>query len=156
MLPPSTLHTLPCCPLLPTDCTGLLQKHFSHIFWANVSHVNSDFAFKYHGCPDHGSRTSLLLQVLSPVSTTELLELVSSKLLFVHDAKRLNLPSTEWPRWRVPPLLRGHMLPMNEDSEVELFLPAAASICPPQFQSFCGAKKPLHALSTSLWNHARS
>ena len=29
-----------CFPLLPIDSPGLLQDHFLHIFWANISHVN--------------------------------------------------------------------------------------------------------------------
>ena len=46
---PSILHT--CCPLPPADCSGLLQKHFLHIFWANVSHVHSCLPFKYQSVP---------------------------------------------------------------------------------------------------------
>ena len=63
-----------CCTLLPDDCPGLLHEHLLHVFWANVSHVNSCFAFEYQGVPpwpltclNHRSRTSLLLQAcLSP------------------------------------------------------------------------------------------
>ena len=61
---------------------------------------------------DHGSHTSLPLQVLSPIATSELLEFASSTLLFVHDAifrTKLLLPSSEWPRRKAPPLLQGHV-----------------------------------------------
>ena len=37
------------CPLLPIEGSGLLQKHFLHIFWANISHVNASVAFEYQG-----------------------------------------------------------------------------------------------------------
>ena len=44
--PHSILHVHALLPLLPIVRPGPLQKHFLQIFWANVSHVDSDFAFK--------------------------------------------------------------------------------------------------------------
>ena len=75
-----------CCPLLPRDSLGshLLGKRMSCQFFSRLQIskcANAPILY-----PDHGSRTSLLLQVLLPVSTSVFLEPVSFKLLFVHDA----------------------------------------------------------------------
>ena len=39
-----------CCPLLPVDCSGLLQQRFLHIFLANVSHVDTQITGLAHHC----------------------------------------------------------------------------------------------------------
>ena len=65
---------------------------------------------------------------LSPL--LNFLNFASSTLLCVHDAifpSRL-LPSTKWPRSKVPPPSEPHAS-INKDREVVLFLPAAAAIC---------------------------
>ena len=104
-----------CCPLLPLDCPGLLP--FGHTRLMSISSV----AFKYQGVPMRPLDTQITGLAHHRSSSTSHLpphlnfsKPASSRLLFVHDAIfrcRLLLPSTAWPRWRVPPLLRGHMLP---------------------------------------------
>ena len=86
--------------------------------------------------------TSLLLQVLSPLSTSEHLEFASSTLLFVHDAifqSKLLLPSTEWPRWKVPSSTSKPYASMNKDRKVVLLLPATAANCLLNFRFSVGA-----------------
>ena len=87
--------------------------------------------------PDHGSDTSLPLQVLSPVSTSELLEFASSTLLIVHAAifrSRLLLAKVG----SSSSASRPHAS-MNKDREVVLFLLAAAATCLLNFNLPVGA-----------------
>ena len=97
-------------------CTSIFLTSFGHTYLVSsfISSPKTSVCQYGHLCLDHGSRTSLLLQVLLLASTSELLEPVSSKLLFVRDTifwSRRFLPITERPRWKVPALLQGHVLP---------------------------------------------
>ena len=69
----------------------------------------------------------------SPVSTFVPRESASSKLLSARDSiflSKLLLPNTERPWWRALPLSTSRpCASTNKDSEVALFLPAAAAIC---------------------------
>ena len=96
-----------CCPLLPIDCSDLLQEQFLHIFWSNISHFDVSVAFENqcvpmrpldtqitglaHHCSCRSSHLSPHLDFLS----------LPHPRYFVHDAffqSKLLLPSTEWPR----------------------------------------------------------
>ena len=110
--------------LLPTSSDGLFwpaaESFSSHLLVKHISNRCfcrlriSRCASMAISCPDHGSRTSLLLQVLSPASTSELLEFASSTLLFDRAAifqSKLLLPNTGWPWWKALLPLPGQTLP---------------------------------------------
>ena len=93
----------------------------------------------YH--PDHGFHTLLLLLVLLLVSTFEPRESASSKLHLARNSifqSILLLPSTECHGRKSSSTSRPHAS-MNKDSEVVLFMPAAAAIRLLKFSLSVGA-----------------
>ena len=111
--PNSLLHFfffMLCCPLLPVDSPVLLQKTFSsHL---HGKHISCQFfcRLRISRCVSH--ITAPAGPLLCPhLNFSNLLH--SRFFLFMMPIfpSILLLPSTEWPRWKAPPPLRGHMLP---------------------------------------------
>ena len=108
MLPLSALHVR---ALLPTSTNKLIGPSAPASFKRPLgTHTSCRFSLSikdqcvpmrpFYAQVARGSDTSLLLQILSRVSTPELLEFASSTLFVVRDAifqSKLLLPNTEWP-----------------------------------------------------------
>ena len=99
-------------------CTSIFSASLGHTYLMSnfVSSPKTSVPIRPLLYPSHGFHTSPLLQVLSPASTSELVEFLSSTLLFVRAAifqSKPLLSNTEWPWWKAdpPPLLQGRMLP---------------------------------------------
>ena len=110
--------------------------------------------------PNHGSRTSLLLQVLSPVSTSELPEFAPSTLLFVRGAIFLvqTLSAQCWVAKveSSSSTSRPHAS-MNKDSDVVhfvcLLLPPAICL---QFQPLRGSHPNRMGSPDPCWHHTHT
>ena len=118
-------------------CTSIFLTSLGHtnLMSILVSSLNVNVCQCGHLIPR--SRVSHITAPASPlpVSTSELLELAASTLLFVHDAiflSRLLLPNTEWSWWIATPLLQGHVFPSigteKSHSFCLLLLPSVSSI----------------------------
>ena len=121
ILPLSALHTRALLPTSSNILIGPLHQHLFNVSWAHKPHINScliaenqcvpirPFFSQITGLTHHCLWRS---SHLSP--HLNCLNFASSTLFLVHAAifrSNLLLPSTEWPRWEVPPLLQSHMLP---------------------------------------------
>ena len=108
------------CPLPPIDCSGLLQKHFLHIFWCK--HISCQFLLspsniKVCQC-GHLMPRSRVSHDTAPTGPLTCLHICTSRTCFNQASlcvvipcspSRLLLPNSEWPRWKVPPLFQGHL-----------------------------------------------
>ena len=142
-----------CCPLLPIDCSGLLPKHFLHIFWANISHVNSSVAFEYQGV------------LMRPLDTqiTGLARHCSCRSAHLHS--HLNFSNLYHPSFSlsVIPFSRQKSsctsrpnASMNKDNEVVLFFVRCCCHLRPPLQSFCRDRTYCMHSPRPRWHHIRS